>query len=244
MKKDGPGLLHNRAAAIFHAGEDAVRGLQESLGHRFADLSLLACALTHPSFPSRANNQRLEFLGDAVLQLCVSELLYGGGNDKEGRLTFKRQRLVCEEALADVARGIGLGPCLLMEDSFRAQGGDAQDSVLADAMEAVLAAVYLDGELLSAREAVRKLWGDRISSAEPNLDPKGALQAWAAGKGLPEPEYRLTGEEGPPHARTFSITLCLDGREISRGQGKSKKLAQQDAARAALKTLEEAQGKG
>ncbi len=244
MKKDGPGLLHNRAAAIFHAGEDAVRGLQAALGHPFSDLSLLACALTHPSFPSRANNQRLEFLGDAVLQLCVSELLYVSGGDQEGRLTFKRQRLVCEEALADVARGIGLGPCLLMQDSFRAQGGDAQDSVLADAMEAVLAAVYLDGGLLSARGAVKRLWGDRISSADANLDPKGALQAWAAGKGLPEPEYRLTGEEGPPHMRTFDVALYLDGREISRGQGKSKKLAQQEAAKAALKTLEEARGKG
>ncbi len=111
-------------------------------------------------------------------------------------------------------------------------------------MEAVLAAVYLDGGLFYARDAVKKLWENRISSADPNLDPKGALQAWAAGKGLPEPEYLLTREEGPPHRRTFTVALHLSGREISRGKGKSKKLAQQEAAQTALKQLEEAQGEG
>ena len=216
--------------------------LQAALGHPFADLSLLTRALTHPSLAGQANNQLLEFLGDAVLQLCVSEILYALGSDAEGGLTFKRQRLVCEEALAGVARGIGLGGCLILSDGLHMQGGEKQDSVLADAMEAVLAAVYLDGGLDAARGLVKRLWKSRIISADAKLDPKSALQAWAAGKGFAEPEYRLILEDGPPHRRLFTVEVFFGGRELSRGTGKTKKAAQQEAARTALNHLEEAQG--
>lgn len=242
MKREDPGLLHKRAAAIFHAEGDQLQELQAALGHPFADLPLLTRALTHPSLAGQDNNQRLEFLGDAVLQLCVSELLYALGSDAEGRLTFKRQRLVCQEALADVARGIGLGGCLLMSEGLHTQGGAKQDSVLADAMEAVLAAVYLDSGLDAARELVKRLWKGRIISADPNLDPKSALQAWAAAKGFAEPEYRLMSEDGPPHRRSFTVEVFLGGRKLSRGTGKTKKAAQQEAAQLALDQLEEAKG--
>ena len=233
MKRDGQGLLHNRAAAIFHE-DPALKGLASLLGHAFSDPSLLSRALTHPSLSLAQNNQRLEFLGDAVLQLCVSRALFLGSKEAEGKLTRRRQHLVCEETLAHIARGLNLGEYILMEEGLAKSGGRAQDSVLADTLEAVLAAVFLDGGLISADKVVSRLWADAITQADAGLDPKGALQAWAAAKGMNEPQYRLESEGGPPHQRIFWVSVSVNEDVLAVASGKTKKIAERLAAKAAM----------
>jgi ribonuclease-3 len=242
VKREGQGLLHKGAAAIFHENP-AISKLTSLLGHPFKDPSLLRRALTHPSLSQGENNQRLEFLGDAVLQLCVSLALVINSKDAEGKLTRRRQHLVCEETLARIARGIGLGDCILMEEGLAKSGGRGQDSVLADTMEAVLAAVFLDGGLTGADGLVRRLWADAIAQADAELDPKGALQAWAAARGMNEPLYQMTGENGPPHQRLFLVSVSVNGEELASASGKTKKTAERVAAKAAMERLLGAEGR-
>ena len=206
--------------------------LQEALGYRFGQTTLLKLALTHPSF-SAHHNQRLEFLGDAVLELCVSEKIYDRHPEMhEGAMTQLRQKLVREEKLAEVARQIRLGDALLMEKSCAASGGRTNPSVLCDAFEAVLAAVYLDGGFDAARAVVTRLIGDCSETGEN--DAKSALQEYLQGQGKPMPAYETVGEEGPPHDRVFTAAVLIGGKEVARGSGKSKKRAEQEAAAAAL----------
>ena len=206
--------------------------LQEALGYRFSQTTLLKLALTHPSF-SAHHNQRLEFLGDAVLELCVSEKIYDRHPEMhEGAMTQLRQKLVREEKLAEVARQIRLGDALLMEKSCAASGGRTNPSVLCDAFEAVLAAVYLDGGFDAARAVVTRLIGDCSETGEN--DAKSALQEYLQGQGKPMPAYETVGEEGPPHDRVFTAAVLIGGKEVARGSGKSKKRAEQEAAAAAL----------
>ncbi|MBQ9264851.1 MAG: ribonuclease III [Clostridia bacterium] len=209
--------------------------LQAAVGYQFRDLSLLKLALTHPSFSAK-HNQRLEFLGDAVLELCVSEKIYEKHPEMhEGAMTQLRQKLVREEKLADVARKIHLGEALLMDKSCALTGGRQNPSVLCDAFEAVLAAVYLDGGFEAARAMVALLIGDCSETGEN--DNKSALQEYLQARGQEMPAYQTVGEEGPPHDRVFTAAVLIDGREIARGSGKSKKRAEQEAAGAALKMI-------
>lgn len=210
--------------------------LQRALGYVFRDESLLRLALTHPSAGEKADNQRLEFLGDAVLQLCVSVALYRQHpSDQEGGLTFLRQALVREETLAVAARRFGLGECLLFDRGEAASGGRDKPSVLADAMEAVLAAVYLDGGLDAASALCARALDDFRPPQQTEKNWKSLLQESAQALGHPAPVYRVAGEEGPPHARVFTAEALLNGRVVGRGQGGSKKQAEQEAARDALK---------
>ena len=215
--------------------------MASSLGHAFSDPSLLIQALTHPSLAHAKNNQRLEFLGDAVLQLCISRALFLGSKEAEGKLTRRRQRLVCEETLALIARGLNLGECIRMDEGLAKTGGRAQDSVLADTMEAVLAAVFLDGGLEAADKAVTSLWANAILESDAELDPKGALQAWAAARGKNEPLYRLEGEGGPPHQRIFWVSVSVSGDEMAVASGKTKKIAERLAAKAAIDAINRAE---
>ena len=209
--------------------------LQAAVGYQFRDLSLLKLALTHPSFSAK-HNQRLEFLGDAVLELCISEKIYEKHPEMhEGAMTQLRQKLVREEKLADVARKIHLGEALLMDKSCALTGGRQNPSVLCDAFEAVLAAVYLDGGFEAARAMVALLIGDCSETGEN--DNKSALQEYLQARGQEMPAYQTVGEEGPPHDRVFTAAVLIDGREIARGSGKSKKRAEQEAAGAALKMI-------
>ncbi len=235
MNKGTPGLPHEEAAAVFHAR--GRQGLEARLGYSFSDKDLLARALTHPSVIGAPSNQRLEFLGDAVLQLCVSRALFLRSGEAEGKLTFRRQRLVREDALAEVARALDLGSLLRLAPDFRKRGGAQQDSVLADAMEAVLGALYLDGGIEAAGQVVNALWADRMTNADAALDPKGALQALTAEKRLPEPAYRLLLAEGPPHSRRFTAAVSIAGEELARGEGRTIRAAQQQAAQQALGAL-------
>ena len=206
--------------------------LEKAIGHSFRRPALLKQALTHPSL-GHNHNQRLEFLGDAVLELCVSEKIYDRHPEMhEGAMTQLRQKLVREEKLAEVARQIRLGDALLMEKSCAASGGRTNPSVLCDAFEAVLAAVYLDGGFDAARAVVTRLIGDCSETGEN--DAKSALQEYLQGQGKPMPAYETVGEEGPPHDRVFTAAVLIGGKEVARGSGKSKKRAEQEAAAAAL----------
>ena len=213
------------------------QALFQALGHAFRDSRLFCLALTHPSATHRGgkeNNQRLEFLGDAVLQLCVSEALFSRYPEKdEGSLTQLRAAIVREESLADAARRIRLGKYLRFDHGEAMSGGRDKPSVLADALEAVLAAIYLDAGLDAARKACLRVLGD-FSDVQVARDWKSLLQEKEQADGHEAPAYRVVSEEGPPHARVFHVEAQLQGGARGLGHGHSKKQAEQEAARAVM----------
>ena len=214
-----------------------MQALMQALGYQFRDPALLRQALTHPSM-GRKDNQRLEFLGDAVLQYLMSDLLYQTHPDsQEGQLTHLRALLVCEAALSQVARGLGVGEALLMDKGEEQTGGRDKPSVLCDAMEAILAAVYLDGGMDAAREIVKRCWPKPEDVHRPMQDSKGALQEYLQRDGGEAPTYEIVAQDGPPHDRTFEAAVSRHGKELARGVGRTKKQAEQAAALKALREL-------
>ena len=217
-----------------------MQNLMKALQYQFKDPSLLRQALTHPSM-GKQDNQRLEFLGDAVLQYIMSDLLYAAYPDyQEGQLTHLRALLVCEAALSQVASGLGVGKALLMDKGEALTGGREKPSVLADAMEAILAAVYLDGGLEAARSIVLRHWPKPEDVRRPMQDSKGALQEHLQKDGGDAPTYQIIAQDGPPHDRTFEAAVFRYGVELARGSGKTKQKAEQAAA---LKALQQLTGK-
>lgn len=216
-----------------------MRELEAKLDYTFQDPRLLALALTHPSLLEPKDNQRLEFLGDAVLEYCVSDLLYRKyKKSDEGALTARRAALVCEETLAHLAATLGLGAALRMGHGEEATGGREKPAILADAMEAVLAAVCLDGGIEAARTLVARLFADDTALATlKGHDDKGELQAVTQAKGLGLPEYAVIAESGPPHDKHFTVEVCVAGQPTACGEGPSKKTAEQAAARIALQKV-------
>ncbi|MBQ3864443.1 MAG: ribonuclease III [Clostridia bacterium] len=214
--------------------------LEKELGYRFQRENLLLLALTHPSAggeSTTADNQRLEFLGDAVLQLAVSDRLYQMYPDRdEGFLSHKRAALVQEKALSTLARALHLGENLILSHGERTQGGRERNSNLADAAEAVLGAVYLDGGFESARQVIYSLWEHLENAAEP--DYKSELQEMTQAGGGEAPVYEIIHAEGPDHDRRFTAVCVLAGRTIGQAVGRSKKEAQQFAAREGIRLLE------
>ncbi|MCS7316418.1 MAG: ribonuclease III [Bryobacterales bacterium] len=221
--------------------------LEAVLGYRFSDRTLLERALTHPSHAyeatpgAQADNQRLEFLGDAVLGLLASEHLIRCHPEwREGRLSAFKNYLVSAPHLARIARRMGLGEHLRLGRGEELSGGRDKAGLLADALEAVLAAIYLDGGLEAARAfAERHLFEERPAS-EPGSDwinYKGALQETARELNLPAPRYAVVAEQGPPHARRFTVEVRLGADWSARGEGASKKAAGQQAARTMLMRL-------
>ena len=209
--------------------------LEAAIGHQFKKPALLRQALTHPSL-GHEHNQRLEFLGDAVLELCVSEKIYANHPEMhEGAMTRLRQKLVREEKLADAAASVHMGEALMMDRSCEISGGRTNPSVLCDTFEAVLAAVYLDGGMDAARDMVHRLIGDCTETGD--TDAKSALQEYVQSKGLSNPTYETLGEEGPPHDRVFTAAVLIEGKQAAIGKGTSKKRAEQEAAAAALITM-------
>jgi ribonuclease-3 len=216
----------------------ALRDFQDRIGHTFAKPEHLIRAVTHSSMstPNRDDNQRLEFLGDRVLGLVMSEaLLQADVNAPEGLLAPRFNALVRKETCADVARQIELGAVLKLGRSEMLTGGRRKEALLADAMEAVIAAVYIDAGFDVARERVVALWGDRISNVEEDArDPKTALQEWAQGQGEPPPSYIETARSGPDHAPIFTIEVRLQSGSIETAQAPSKRQAEQAAAKSLL----------
>ncbi|RYH08337.1 ribonuclease III [Tropicimonas sp. IMCC6043] len=218
------------------------RTLQDRLGYQFRRPELLARALTHPSIATetRPSNQRLEFLGDRVLNLVIAEALFLLDRlADEGQLAPRYNVLVRKETCADVARQIDLGAALKLGRSEMMSGGRRKNALLGDAMEAVIAAIYLDGGFEAAKPVVLRLWGGRIETAEELArDPKTALQEWAQARGMPPPDYIETARQGPDHAPVFTICARLrDGAEACATAG-SKRQAEQAAARTLLARLE------
>jgi len=213
------------------------------LGHTFARPALLQEALTHASVSasSRPNNERLEFLGDRVLALTMAEaLLSADRGAAEGILAPRFNALVRKETCAEVARQIELGKVLRLGRSEMLSGGRRKQALLGDAMEAVIAAVYLDAGFETARAVVLRLWGARITEVEPDArDAKTALQEWAQARGQTPPHYAMAGREGPDHAPKFRITVTLDSGQMAEAQAGSKREAEQAAARLLLERLTE-----
>ena len=249
-------MNHNALNTIDPDRLAAQESLQDALGHRFSNSELLLVALTHrsivhqhgdPSQPHQTpeDNQRLEFLGDAVLSMTVSTLLYHRFPDvREGMMTRMRAGLVNEMQLADIARQTGIDQALLLGRGEEITGGRDKNSILADALEAVVAAVYLDGGFNAAMELVDRLFGDLINRSDHDdllKDFKSRFQEKCQAKWGETPEYRLSDTSGPDHARVFEVTLTLAGRDISTGRGHSKKEAEQAAAKAGLKALAQGQ---
>ena len=214
------------------------------IGHAFDRPELLREALTHPSFgtPQRPDNQRLEFLGDRVLGVSMAEaLLAADPNASEGQLAPRFNALVRKEMLAEVARDIDLGAVLKLGRSEMLSGGRRKDAILADALEAVIAAVYLDGGFDAARALVLRLWGARIADVRTDArDAKTSLQEWAQARGLPPPDYVEVARDGPPHAPVFTIAVRLDNGATAQAQAGSKRQAEQMAAKALLAQLDPA----
>ena len=211
--------------------------LMNTLGYQFNNPALLKRALTHPSMGAE-DNQRLEFLGDAVLQYIMSDILYKTHpKDREGSLTHLRALLVCEAALSQVARSLHVGEALIMDKGEALTGGRDKPSVLCDAMEAILAAAYLDGGLDAARGIIQRHWPRPEDVHRPMQDSKGALQEHLQKDGGDAPTYSILAQDGPPHDRTFEAAVYRYGVELARGVGKTKKQAEQAAALSALEKL-------
>ena len=221
---------------------DDLAGLQSALGYRFSDPGLLYLALTHRSHPFETgegeSNERLEFLGDAVLGLVVAEELFRRFDLSEGEMAKTRAEVVDTESLARVAASLELGRYLLLGPGEDSSQGRGKTSILADAMEAVLAAIYLDGGMEPVRALILSRWGDLITdraSAPGVLDYKTRLQEVLAVGGR-IPEYTVEGS-GPDHERVFVAEIRCDGELLGSGRGTSKKRAEQEAAQEALRSL-------
>jgi ribonuclease-3 len=215
--------------------------LEERIGYRFKDGTLLDCALTHISGLKGARNragsyQRLEFLGDHVLGLVISDMLYRSyPKADEGELSRRLADLVRKETCAEIARTIDLGPAIRVGASEANAGARSRLAILADVCEAVIGAVYLDGGYKAAEELVVRLWQARMqATAQPLRDPKTVLQEWAQARGLPTPAYREIARSGPDHDPEFRVAVQLPAFAPAEGLGRSKRAAEQAAASAML----------
>jgi len=226
---------------------DSVSALETRLGYAFRDRALAETALTHTSWrneapaPGRADNERLEFLGDAVLALVVSDLLMRRLPDSaEGDLTRARAALVSEGGLARAAGTLSLGRFLFVGRGEERTGGRARPSILADALEALMGAIYLDGGLDAVAGVVARLFLSELADVESHarLDYKSRLQERAQALWQAAPVYQVVAESGPDHDKRFEVALSFVGREWARASGRSKKEAEQSAAAVALETIE------
>ncbi|MEP6941270.1 MAG: ribonuclease III [Rudaea sp.] len=211
------------------------------IGYAFRDSALRDRALSHRSVGAE-NNERLEFFGDALVNVFVAELLFEKfPKADEGELTRLRARLVSEPALADIARGLALGDDLRLGPGELKSGGFRRDSILADAFEALIAAIYFDGGWQACRAQVRELVEPRLAAAAANddKDPKTRLQEWLQARGKPLPVYELVASSGADHAKVFEVECSIGGGEVrGHGSGGSRRVAEQAAAGDALSALQ------
>lgn len=215
-----------------------LKAFETRIGHQFANTALLVRAITHASLsaPTRPDNERLEFLGDRVLGLVMAEALFlADAAAREGQLAPRFNALVRKETCAEVARDIGLGDVLKLGRSEMLSGGRRKEALLGDALEAVIAAVYLDGGFDSARALILRLWAGRIGAvAQDARDAKSALQEWAQARGMAPPIYTELARSGPDHAPIFTVEVRLDKGEAEHASAPTKRQAEQTAAKALL----------
>lgn len=240
----GPGRIGSRGSG--YPG-DPVEAFQRVLGFRFTDIGLLKQALTHRSASSNngensvESNERLEFLGDSVLGLVVNEHLFREyPRDREGHLTQMKSLLVSKPILSVKARDMDIGHYLFMSSGEEESGGRDRSSILADAFEAVVGAIYLDGGMEAARAFIeeRLMSGAReILKDRNNINYKSMLQELIQSERKIHPQYRVTSEDGPDHEKVFTVAAIVGKSVLGKGKGKNKKQAQQEAARIALRSL-------
>ena len=222
-----------------------IKDLEAAIGYKFQNISLLQNALTHSSYAnerwhnSLRSNERLEFLGDAILDMVAAEYLYLNFKDRpEGELTRMRADMVCEQTLAKVAVQIGLGDHLLLGHGEEQGGGRTRSSILADAVESVIAACYLDGGIGAASDLISRFILTEVPVTRMHhVDYKTELQELVQQKRNQNLSYELVGESGPDHDKHFQVQVLLNGKVIGVGSGSSKKRAEQDSARAAIEAL-------
>lgn len=237
----------NRARAEGPPGLDPEQrdACQDAIGYRFKDPDLLDRAMTHRSATqgktAEWSNERLEFLGDRVLGLVMVEtLMERFPTLREGDLAPRLNTLVSRKACAVIGVELGLGRFIIVDQSERSTGGADKPSLLANAIEAIIGAIYTDAGLERARKVTLKLWHKLLGeTTETPRDPKSALQEWAQGAGLPAPAYRQIAREGPDHAPVFTVTVLIEGQQPLPGIGSSKQLAEREAARAMLTAIGE-----
>ena len=222
-----------------------IKDLEAAIGYKFKNIALLQNALAHSSYAnerwhnSLMSNERLEFLGDSILGMCVAEYLYCTFPDRpEGELTRMRADMVCEQTLANVAGRIGLGNHLLLGKGEEQGGGRTRNSILADAVESVIAASFLDGGMGAAKQFIQKFILVEVPVKKlHNVDYKTSLQELVQQKKNQVLSYALVGESGPDHDKHFEVEVSLNGKVVGLGSGSSKKRAEQDAARVAIEAL-------
>ena len=227
--------------------DDQLESIEQALGHHFADRGLLLEALTHCSYshenPAEAprDNDRLEFMGDAVLELGISTLLWEHYPEASaGELTRRRADLVCEEELADIAAAMGVGAVLRLGRGEERSGGRRKPRLLASALEACMAAVYLDGGQQAAMRVCRRLFEVHLDERPPgDRDYKSRVQELLQHRGRRPPLYRVQASSGPDHDRQFEVAALVDDQPRTLGQGRSKAEAEQEAARRLLESLED-----
>lgn len=236
-----PSVQHHQVSKASDGGRKApdTARLEAALGHRFADQSLLATALTHMSAEDSrlASYQRLEFLGDRVLGLSVAELLFRQfPQSEEGNLSRRLADLVRKETCAEVAEGWNLGQFMRLGEGEILGGARKNKAILADACEAIIGAVFIDGGYEAARALIERAFGERmLKPIRPLRDAKTALQEWAQGKGYPTPTYSERGRSGPDHAPVFVVAARITGLVDAEARGPSKRLAEQAAAETFLR---------
>ena len=218
-------------------GAAELTALEDRLGHRFADRTLLVTALTHASArKATASYQRLEFLGDRVLGLAIAEMLLAAfPGAAEGELAQRFTALVRNEVCADVARALDLGPAIRLGSGEAQSGGRTKAAILGDVCEAVIGALYLDGGLDAATALIALHWRERMETWQGLMrDAKTILQEWAQGRGFPTPTYRIVDRRGPDHAPRFEVEVMVDSLGPARGEGRTRRDAEQEAATAVL----------
>ncbi len=247
MKAARPKRTRQRAAVkavVPEIAGMALKAVEEIIGHRFKDPDLLSRALTHPSAVSasdsiRLSNQRLEFLGDRVLNLIIAERLFSRRKmESEGDLAPRLNQLVKKGACADAMRHLDLGRFLILSEGEESAGGRMRESTLGDACEAILGAIFVDSGLAPARRFVEAGWAPQFANAPAETrDPKTLLQEWAQAKGLPLPNYRIVDRTGPDHAPVYEVEVSLPGHGHAGASGASKRDAERLAAASLLSLL-------
>ena len=227
--------------------DNAERWLSKTLGYSFSDVSLLQQALTHRSAPGRSN-ERLEFLGDAVLDIVVSEVLFRSLPEApEGDLSRLRASLVRDTSLAGIAADLGIGEHLILGSGERKTGGHRRQSILADALEALFGAVYLDSDFDTAAGLIHRVFGDKLEDlphADELRDPKTRLQEWLQARGAAPPEYELVNVTGKAHQQRFEVRCLVPDQEPAQGEGRSRRSAEQQSARQMLDRLTGSDARG
>ena len=221
--------------------DNTLQELQENLDYEFKTEELLVRALTHSSTGAARNYERLEFLGDRVVGLVIAHILWETYPDEaEGDLAKRHAALVQGKMLAKLARIIKLGDAMHFSDAERAAGGAENDNILADGLEGVIGAMFIDAGLDECERVIKRLWGNSIHIMKaPPQDPKTALQEWAQGRALPLPTYELVNKEGPDHAPTFQIKVKVEGYPAWVSKGPSRRKAEKDGAAMLLAHLQE-----